>query len=570
MANPEHLAKLKEGVEAWNEWRSSSGKAAFDSGFSSAFQTSPDLSGADLTGMQIPRINLSDVDLSGANLSDANLSGADLSRADLSQALLRNTNLPRVNFSRANLTEARLNSAHCPRARMSNTILVRADCTNAHFELSSFLGANLFEAALHRTNLIRTTFSGAALAYANFSGADLSNSNLAESNARYVDEDGLRYGAASGLTQNQIDLAYGNAATVLPAGLSHPDHWATGDSDYASSELVIEGGTADLTIVPSIPVQSAAPLEVRWDGDLLVPSDRAIPVSSTSNLRGQEANFNKIRELLRNLEDDNRGANAAPEVGEAIAAYSSALGGSLETLHSFNVGFAGLIVADATKAASEDLPEGYRGKVRALLTLNDHLLAQDPEWTEYVSKLRTLKISLAADEEVEASANEVISALENATEIIAPLVATRLRTLRRLANQVRQSDKRILKPLWDSFENTVRALGARVVEAYGSRSREFSEAVGILQDELGPMLEDAWQEGKQVGKTAGRRVADFSKNAAKDLGRETYKRLIQFGGAGGALYILWIAHPHLLKISQTLGFTWLENLLNFVRTVSGG
>jgi hypothetical protein len=41
LANPEHLAKLKEGVEAWNDWREQDG-----------YQTQPDLSEADLTGPQ--------------------------------------------------------------------------------------------------------------------------------------------------------------------------------------------------------------------------------------------------------------------------------------------------------------------------------------------------------------------------------------------------------------------------------------------------------------------------------------------------------------------------------------
>ena len=57
MANPEHLAKIKEGVEAWNLWR----------------KENPDV-GSDL-------------------------SGADLSRADLTEATLVNTNLEGANMT---------------------------------------------------------------------------------------------------------------------------------------------------------------------------------------------------------------------------------------------------------------------------------------------------------------------------------------------------------------------------------------------------------------------------------------------------------------------------------------
>ena len=57
MANQEHLDILKQGVEAWNEWRESNPKI-----------TTRDLSGADLI-----EANLSGANLIGANLIEANL-----------------------------------------------------------------------------------------------------------------------------------------------------------------------------------------------------------------------------------------------------------------------------------------------------------------------------------------------------------------------------------------------------------------------------------------------------------------------------------------------------------------
>jgi len=50
MANPEHLAKLKEGVEAWNQWREEHRGIYAD----------------------LINVDLSNVDLSGANLSRIN------------------------------------------------------------------------------------------------------------------------------------------------------------------------------------------------------------------------------------------------------------------------------------------------------------------------------------------------------------------------------------------------------------------------------------------------------------------------------------------------------------------
>ena len=63
MADEEHVALLKQGVEVWNKWRKENPDIR------------PDLSGADLTGA-----DLGGADLHGADLDGANLRGADLSR----------------------------------------------------------------------------------------------------------------------------------------------------------------------------------------------------------------------------------------------------------------------------------------------------------------------------------------------------------------------------------------------------------------------------------------------------------------------------------------------------------
>jgi uncharacterized protein YjbI with pentapeptide repeats len=76
LANPEHLAKLKEGVEAWNQWRKQNPGIR------------PDLSEADLSGAHLIGANLS-----GANLSTTNLSGVYLSRATLIGTNLEGANL---------------------------------------------------------------------------------------------------------------------------------------------------------------------------------------------------------------------------------------------------------------------------------------------------------------------------------------------------------------------------------------------------------------------------------------------------------------------------------------------
>ena len=105
MANPEHLAILKQGVQAWYRWREEC-------------SVIPDLSGAGLHGAELRGVdfrgtilnnsnlsstNLTNADLRGPKISGANLSDADLSRALLFDALLLGTNLLRTKMVGAGL-----------------------------------------------------------------------------------------------------------------------------------------------------------------------------------------------------------------------------------------------------------------------------------------------------------------------------------------------------------------------------------------------------------------------------------------------------------------------------------
>ena len=114
MANPEHLAILKKGMEAWNEWREQNPEIR------------PDLAGAsllptDLSGTNLSRANLRGVYFAWRNLSRANLSHADLSRADLGWA----------NLTGADLTEADLGDANARYCHFCQSNLTKAKLTGA-------------------------------------------------------------------------------------------------------------------------------------------------------------------------------------------------------------------------------------------------------------------------------------------------------------------------------------------------------------------------------------------------------------------------------------------------------
>jgi len=83
MTNPEHLSKLKEGVEAWNRWR----RAHVVGGVTEPDLSETDLDYANLEGAFLSGVNLSHSLLSRANLKRANLILATVSHTDLSSAM---------------------------------------------------------------------------------------------------------------------------------------------------------------------------------------------------------------------------------------------------------------------------------------------------------------------------------------------------------------------------------------------------------------------------------------------------------------------------------------------------
>lgn len=141
MANEEHLALLKQGVDAWNYWRISN------------HQIIVDLSRADLSGLE-----LIGVDLKGVNLKMASLNEANLSRAELSKANLSGANLRMANFSKVKLSSADLRGAYLSLANLSKATLRMANLSEANLKM-----ANLSEATLSMANFSGTNLSGANL-----------------------------------------------------------------------------------------------------------------------------------------------------------------------------------------------------------------------------------------------------------------------------------------------------------------------------------------------------------------------------------------------------------------------
>ncbi|AFZ33604.1 pentapeptide repeat protein (plasmid) [Gloeocapsa sp. PCC 7428] len=183
MANEEHLALLRQGVEVWNKWRENNSKAEID-------LSGANLRKANLRDANFRQANLRKADLSGANLVraaflEADLSEAKLSLADLSWATFRGTNLRKAKlrgaflikteFYQANLSEAKLSKARFSMALIVASNLSRAILKNTVFIDTNLGASNLSQSNLRKTQLIRTQVLGT-----NFNKAILTGGSLVD------------------------------------------------------------------------------------------------------------------------------------------------------------------------------------------------------------------------------------------------------------------------------------------------------------------------------------------------------------------------------------------------------
>jgi hypothetical protein len=158
VTDEEQLKILRQGVAAWNEWRS----------------RNPNIE------VNLIRAGLGEVNLSGANLGEAILGGANLTRANLSGAMLGEANLSSADLTGANLTGAFLLGAHAIGANLTGAILTKALLAGASLSGANLTGANLSGANLTRADLSRTDLSGAILSGANLNEAHLVETDLCD------------------------------------------------------------------------------------------------------------------------------------------------------------------------------------------------------------------------------------------------------------------------------------------------------------------------------------------------------------------------------------------------------
>jgi uncharacterized protein YjbI with pentapeptide repeats len=269
MANDDHIAQLKNGVDAWNAWRDenrnirpdlseadlhaalAAGGAApivFDQadgcpgvmidhlvhlGITEPYRA--DLREANLGGADLRESNLNWADFRGAYLHMANLAGADLTGADFTPAPrydvivvggsatrsprpsryrspnLRNATLFGTDLSEAILFEANLTGAYLHSARLEKANLYKANFSGAHLNGADLREANLRGAHLSAADLSAADLRGAYLNGADLTGADLQGANLSEADLVEANFSGADLKGADLRAAQLIDTDFGGA-----------------------------------------------------------------------------------------------------------------------------------------------------------------------------------------------------------------------------------------------------------------------------------------------------------------------------------------------------------------------
>jgi len=155
MANPAHIARIHEGVDAWNAWRATS-------------QIRPDLRHAPLSRISLAGYNLAGADCRQAVFENSDLSGCEFAGANLGFANLRAARVTGAFFSNMSLFHADLREVNFAGARMDSV-----NFSEANIEKGVFSSTHIRFCEFRRSNLLAVDFSDAVLCHVDIGDADI-------------------------------------------------------------------------------------------------------------------------------------------------------------------------------------------------------------------------------------------------------------------------------------------------------------------------------------------------------------------------------------------------------------
>lgn len=179
--------QIKEGIQSWNIWidEQKQYNSEFIIDLSSANLKEAYLSDANLQGVNLNYSNLNSSFLQRVNLEDALLHKSIMSNANLHSASLRNAQMKHVRLENAILDSVDFQEANLQQAQLQGAKLRRANLQGAKLQHTNFNGANLTQANIKFTGVYGATFQDANLSFANLHYADLRNVNFENANLKH-------------------------------------------------------------------------------------------------------------------------------------------------------------------------------------------------------------------------------------------------------------------------------------------------------------------------------------------------------------------------------------------------
>ncbi|WP_051470218.1 pentapeptide repeat-containing protein [Fischerella sp. PCC 9605] len=245
MANEEHLAILKQGVEVWNEWRRCQENNALnilivspaniplrEVIWGNEFQklievnlTEANLQGADLRGAMLGSYRhlmhlLKERGLGSGDILELRNSMVHLEKADLSNADLRGTDLHRAKLNGANLNKADLSGADLSGAILDGAELVGAKFNDADLSKASLRNAKLIGLpawVVQSPEFIEKHGKSVGFFKAHLSGAKLDEVDLSGARLNGLDLQGVDFSKAKSLSKVEFvkaDLSRANLRKV--------------------------------------------------------------------------------------------------------------------------------------------------------------------------------------------------------------------------------------------------------------------------------------------------------------------------------------------------------------------
>ncbi len=189
----------------------------------------------DFSDKVIPGLTIRNSDFSGSMFNRSNLSGGEFHSSNLSNTHFRRAFLARVTGEAVNMADSRLQDATLTEAKINHSTLSKANLNRAYMDRGEFIGTNFNQADLTSASARQTNFEGsnfieARLNHANLEGAKLDKAifhkvkfgyaRLKDASMLEADLSWADLSNVNGITQTQLDVACGNAATRLPIGYS--------------------------------------------------------------------------------------------------------------------------------------------------------------------------------------------------------------------------------------------------------------------------------------------------------------------------------------------------------------